>query len=87
MENDSSPSFSTPAPAAFQAMSEHEVNTVPSPIMDSSLRRSEQNTIVAGDSSEDLSLTTCRGSIVEADTVLQAPNDSTAQQVPEISIF
>ena len=79
MENDSSPSSSTPAPAAFQAMSEQEVETVPSPIMDSNLRRCEQSTIMAGDSTEDLSLTTCKGSIVEAETVLQIPDESIAK--------
>ena len=69
-----SPSSSIPAPAVFQALNEKDGTKIPSPIVNSSLSRSDESTIVY---TEDLSMTTCRGSIVdlaEADTVLQTPN-------------
>ena len=69
-----SPSSSTPAPAVFQALNEQEGTKIPSPIVNSSLSRSDESTIVFGG---DLSLTTCRGSaedLAEAETVLQTPN-------------
>ena len=69
-----SPSSSTPAPAVFQALNEQQGTKIPSPIINSSLSRSDESTIVYTD---DLSLTTCRGSIedlAEAETVLQTPN-------------
>ena len=74
-DNSNSPSSSTPAPAVFQALNEKEGKKVPSPIVNSSLSRSNESTIVFG--GEELSLTTCRGSeedLANAETVLQTPN-------------
>ena len=54
-----SPSSSTPVPAAFQALNEKEGTEIPSPIINSSLSRSNERAIAFGD---ELSLKTCRGS-------------------------
>ena len=80
-----SPSLSTPASATLQAM-EDQVETqvepgVPSPIIDSSLSRSDQSTIL-GDGTSDLSLTTCRESSADNEaTVLQTPKDPAIQKI------
>ena len=75
MEN--SPSSSTPICMTFQALeTQGENHGRPSPIVDSSLSRSEQTTILEDGPTEDLSLTTCAGSLADDEaTILQTPRD------------
>ena len=84
---DSSPGSSTPMPMTFQALEEQGENPgIPSPIVDSSLSKNDQSTILENSPTKRGSLTTCLGSLEDdEETILQTPRDP-EHQAMEISL-
>ena len=73
---DISPGSSTPAPLTFLAQEEQGENHGKPSIVDSSLSRSDQSTILGDSPTKEVSMTTCSGSLADdEETILQTPRD------------